>query len=109
MHHFKHKFAVLQHLVVKIPAVITIRDNLGNKKSSNYLNLMDLFKNMLGKKSLNSKNRGFMGQLKRPRCHVCAVSQEQNPMISWKLRTILIRLKPLLHRTLAHPWPAEFA
>ncbi|OWS68846.1 hypothetical protein CBI31_08920 [Polynucleobacter campilacus] len=48
MRHFKHKFAVLQHLVVKIPTVITIRDNLGNKKSSNYLNLMDLFKKYIG-------------------------------------------------------------
>jgi hypothetical protein len=52
MRHFKHKFAVVQHLVVKIPTVITIRGILGNKKSSNYLNLKDLFKKYVGKEKI---------------------------------------------------------
>jgi hypothetical protein len=33
MRHFKHKFAVVQYLVVKTPTDITIGDILGNKKT----------------------------------------------------------------------------
>jgi hypothetical protein len=45
MRHFKHKFAVLQHLVVKIPTVIIIGEIMDNKKPSNSLNLLGLFEN----------------------------------------------------------------
>jgi len=48
MHHSKHKYAVVQHIVVKIPRIITIRGIKGNKKPSNSLNLQGLFENTAG-------------------------------------------------------------
>ena len=48
MHHSKHKFAVVQHLVVKIPTIITIGEIMNNKKPSNSLNLLGLFENTGG-------------------------------------------------------------
>jgi hypothetical protein len=43
MRHFKHNYAVVQHLVVKIPMIITIGEIMNNKKPSNSLNLLGLF------------------------------------------------------------------
>jgi hypothetical protein len=43
MHHCIHNFAVVQHLVAKIPTIITIRMIKGNKKPSKSLNLLGLF------------------------------------------------------------------
>jgi hypothetical protein len=43
MHHCIHNFAVVQHLVAKIPTIITIRTSMGNKKPSKSLNLLGLF------------------------------------------------------------------
>ena len=48
MSHSKHKYAVVQHIVVKIPTIITIREIKGNKKPSNALNLLGLFENTGG-------------------------------------------------------------
>ena len=45
MHHSKHKFAVVQHLVVKITTIITIGEIMDNKKPSNPLNLLGFFEN----------------------------------------------------------------
>jgi hypothetical protein len=42
MHHSKHKFAVVQHLVVKITTIISIRGIIDSKKPSNSLNLLGL-------------------------------------------------------------------
>jgi hypothetical protein len=44
MRHFKHKFAVVQHLFVKIPKIITIGGIKDCQKLTNSLNLNDLFK-----------------------------------------------------------------
>jgi len=52
MHHSKHKYAVVQHIVVKIPTIITIRGIKGNKKPSNSLNLLGLFENTGGDERL---------------------------------------------------------
>jgi len=43
MRHSKHKFAVVQHLVVKLTTIIGIKGVVGNKKTSNSLNLLVLF------------------------------------------------------------------
>jgi hypothetical protein len=48
MRHSKHRFAVVQHLVVKIPTIITIGRIKGNKKPSNSLNLLGLFESTGG-------------------------------------------------------------
>ena len=48
MRHFKHNYAVVQHLVVKIPTIITIGEIMNNKKPSNSLNLLGLFENTGG-------------------------------------------------------------
>ena len=48
MRHFKHNYAVVQHLVVKIPKIITIGEIMNNKKPSNSLNLLGLFENTGG-------------------------------------------------------------
>ena len=53
MHHSKHKFAVVQHLVVKIPTIITIGEIMDNKKPSNSLNLLGLFENTGGDDNLS--------------------------------------------------------
>jgi len=55
MRHFKHKFAVVQHLVVKIPTIITIGEIMNNKKPSNSLNLLGLFENTGGDEILLSQ------------------------------------------------------
>jgi len=51
MRHFKHNYAVVQHLVVKIPTIITIGEIMNNKKPSNSLNLLGLFENTGGDES----------------------------------------------------------
>ena len=43
MRHFKHSFAVVQHLIVKITTIISIRGIIDSKKPSNSLNLLGLF------------------------------------------------------------------
>ena len=44
MHHSKHKYVVVQHLVAKIPIIIIIKEIQDNKKPSNSLNLLGLLK-----------------------------------------------------------------
>ncbi len=53
MHHCIHINAVLQHLVAKLPNIITFQSNLDNKKPSNSLNLLGLFENTGGDENLS--------------------------------------------------------
>ena len=59
MHHSKHKYAVVQHIVVKIPTIITIREIKGNKKPSNSLNLLGLFENTGGDERIRTSDQSF--------------------------------------------------
>ena len=59
MRHFKHKFAVVQHLVVKIPTNINIRRIKDNKKPSNSLNLLGLFENTGGDERIRTSDQSF--------------------------------------------------
>ena len=59
MHHSKHKFAVVQHLVVKIPTIITIGEIMDNKKPSNSLNLLGLFENTGGDERIRTSDQSF--------------------------------------------------
>ena len=59
MHHSKHKFAVVQHLVVKIPTIITIGEIMNNKKPSNSLNLLGLFENTGGDERIRTSDQSF--------------------------------------------------
>ena len=45
MRHSKHKYAVVQHLVVKITTIIGNEGDYGQQKPSNSLNLLGLFEN----------------------------------------------------------------
>ncbi len=59
MHHSKHKYAVVQHLVVKIPTIIIIKGIWGNKKPSNSLNLLGLFENTGGDERIRTSDQSF--------------------------------------------------
>ena len=59
MHHCKHKYAVLQHLVAKIPIVIVYVEVIGNKKPSNSLNLLGLFENTGGDERIRTSDQSF--------------------------------------------------
>ena len=59
MHHSKHKYAVVQHIVVKIPTIITIRGIKGNKKPSNSLNLLGLFESTGGDERIRTSDQSF--------------------------------------------------
>ena len=59
MHHSKHKFAVVQHLVVKIPTIITIGEIMDNKKPSNSLNLLGLFESTGGDERIRTSDQSF--------------------------------------------------
>ena len=52
MHHSKHKFAVVQHLVVKITTIIGIKGVIDSKKPCNSLNIMGLFENYWRRRDL---------------------------------------------------------
>ena len=59
MHHSKHKFAVVQHLIVKITIIIGIKGVMDNKKPSNSLNLLGLFKKYWRRRERNLGVYGF--------------------------------------------------
>jgi hypothetical protein len=55
MRHIKHYFAVVQHLIVKITTIISIRGFIDSQKPSNSLNLIGLFEKLFYKEI---KNKG---------------------------------------------------
>ena len=59
MHHCIHNYAVVQHLVAKIPMIIKIGDKLNNKKPSNSLNLLGLFENTGGDERIRTSDQSF--------------------------------------------------
>ena len=59
MHHCKHKYAVLQHLVAKLPIVMINEEVIGNKKPSNSLNLLGLFENTGGDERIRTSDQSF--------------------------------------------------
>ena len=59
MHHSKHKYVVVQHLVAKIPIIIIIKEIQDNKKPSNSLNLLGLLKITGGDERIRTSDQSF--------------------------------------------------
>ena len=59
MRHSKHKYAVVQHLVVKITTIIGITSVMDNKKPSNSLNLLGLFESTGGDERIRTSDQSF--------------------------------------------------
>ena len=59
MRHSKHKYAVVQHIVAKIPIIIKVKKSLGNKKPSNSLNLLGLFEITGGDERIRTSDQSF--------------------------------------------------
>ena len=59
MHHCIHNYAVVQHLVAKIPMIIKIGGKLNNKKPSNSLNLLGLLKSTGGDERIRTSDQSF--------------------------------------------------
>ena len=59
MRHSKHKYAVVQHKVAKIPIIIKVKKSLGNKKPSNSLNLLGLFEITGGDERIRTSDQSF--------------------------------------------------